>query len=306
MYHEAMKQQFLSGYKGNTLRYNQSLLEKLKAGEAAIGKDIGEMTKEEWSRAIQCTGAYQYASVARYVTVLKSYAKWYSDHVRQLLNAQIDGFSSEDVDITENMRRAIPYPLEPLLAAMEEYPAKEGFLQQPVACLAYLGLDRSQMQALKKDAVKLRKNTVIIKLQDRQITSEQDAIFRVFKEYSKVDPEKQYVRHHIAMQQQDLGYYLKRMHTVRSKLKDRPLSVAEISRSLTWFAEQHPAYREVSISLLNLAGGLCRLWEAEQREGSISEELLRQEFQLLPPKGTKEARNTYLAFRRAFGLARDS
>ena len=242
----------------NTRRIYTLVLENLGAFEAQLGKDLGEMDAAEWSQCISVSGADTYVQVQRDAAVILNYAKWYACNVRSISYEQFERFRVFDVDIVDNVRAALMLSVDEVLDALSVKPAGEGFIEMPLAALAWMGLTRDELAQLRSKDLVVSAAHVSVAVGNSVFFSDEPAIRETIVQYNQVTPSRQLLRSGRRMHQIDLGFYLKRVTYDSFVGKHKPFSAAELSTCILRCTEARARFPKLSIATLNRSGGYRR------------------------------------------------
>lgn len=153
-YNHDYKVQYLREYEEeNRLRDRIGSMALLSEYENKLGKDLGEMTKEELLNAFSDYQISSYNMLLPRMIHLRNYLAWYSDNIAPL-QSRVLNVTWRDVDLTDSFREYMLSSPNLITSDWIDFPPEDGSYIQPVMVLAWCGIQL-------KDAVKLKKSDVI-------------------------------------------------------------------------------------------------------------------------------------------------
>lgn len=197
----------------------RALLSSIANYEEQIGKDLGEMNKEEILTALGQCGASSYNALIAKCQYARQYLAWYSVNVRPL-PIQQTYFSWEEVDLAPRWKYEMIKSPEDIVSDWHGFPPSYGDYVQPLFILCWHGISFKEALTINNDDVILQGKTVVI-VRDGEITKITDPTsVKVLTEY------KNYEGHTLG----NLTYVP--LRTDKYFYKTKSLAVADNPRSL--------------------------------------------------------------------------
>ncbi len=156
MYNEDVKMEFCRGAK-LTQRSIAWAFARMEPYEAEVGKDIAEMDKDECIFTISNIGLTEFGTIKSTISTLRLYSKWCKRN--RVFTDMPDGIfeiSPEDVRLIDPLGQSLFRDDVELVASIKKViPIDAGYIEYPVFCLNWIGLNNSEIVALKDNDVDL-------------------------------------------------------------------------------------------------------------------------------------------------------
>lgn len=156
MYNEDVKMEFCRGAK-LTQRSIAWAFARMEPYEAEVGKDIAEMDKDECIFTISKIGLTEFGTIKSTISTLRLYSKWCKRN--KIFPDMPDGIfeiSPEDIRLTKPLEQSLFKDDVELVESIKKViPIDAGYIEYPVFCLNWIGLNNSEIVALKDNDVDL-------------------------------------------------------------------------------------------------------------------------------------------------------
>ncbi len=130
---------------------------RMEPYEAEVGKDIAEMDKDECIFTISKIGLTEFGTIKSTISTLRLYSKWCKRN--KIFPDMPDGIfeiSPEDIRLTKPLEQSLFKDDVELVESIKKViPIDAGYIEYPVFCLNWIGLNNSEIVALKDNDVDL-------------------------------------------------------------------------------------------------------------------------------------------------------
>lgn len=286
MYNEDIKLQYLleTAPTKDGERLAKKLFNDVEAGETELGKDIGEMELEQWITLVQSFNLTSYRSVLRIVNILRDYLRWYSFNVSPVNADSLSNFTAQSIDIKAAVQKLYVFDIKELIAASESHPAREGYIEQAVICLSWMGMDNKKIITTRNEDVLFGDASVSVASPPKKYDSFDSDVIRVLSDYigskDAVLDRKRWLSSQTC-EQVDLGFFIKRVAPKDVEWKDKPIDSRELAIKLSIFKEFQDHFDiNMGCDRILKAGRLRRLYDGERNGIPVTDERVKSVFEI--------------------------
>lgn len=266
MYNQEVKERYLSE---TSLKYTtgiKNLFVASRSLEEGLDKDIAKFTAEEFSQFVTSWGFVEPESVRSRISDIAVYADWYckefgiSDHhIREYTVDMFPYAKYFSPTVTKT-----PEELVQKILAVRELDSADTAMG--LLCLAWFGIELADTLKLKKEQVDTKNGKIYDGSGDIQTIKMPECIRKVLAIYAKTNHAQRAKKDPFDVHADDLGYFIKRMATVNSKQRGKPITPKQ---AMAWILELKKDYNDAtgennqSLTYGNVqrSGGFYRLHE---------------------------------------------
>lgn len=218
---------------------------RMEPYEAEVGKDIAEMNKGECIFTISNIGLTEFGTIKSTISTLRLYSKWCKrNRVFTDIPDGIFEISPEDIRLIDPLGQSLFRDDVELVESIKKViPIDAGYIEYPVFCLNWIGLNNSEIVALKDNDVDL--DDRIIYGQDGSIVASgfSDNICDALRKYracrSCMRPKGPGMVQ--AVKDMSVNSFLKRMVLVGSGESGKAYSLAAVNSQCSRMAKKYQA-----------------------------------------------------------------
>lgn len=206
------KSEFLSDPSLSALVIQQTTknFKEFEEYEALLGKDIADMTKEEFIAGVERREICNRETLRNLLFKTNKYLRWCRQNG---YSSQSYKISVDDIDLVEAMRKGMISSPETLVQKLDKCCIlNDGYVAPVCACLAWMGLDVDEMVKIKNEDY----NPELHRIRDREIPEAFREIFRDYSGKTEVIRDRGPVR--VRMRLENAGLFLKRVSPFNDKI----------------------------------------------------------------------------------------
>lgn len=195
MYNEEVKSRYIESCRAKQdpdANQKEMTLEALEEQELAIGKEFGEMNREEMIQAI-AESSVTYGRLVIRLKFLKDYLRWYDAQVHPVSYGN-SNYAWSDIDLTETFKRKLVSSVDQIVSDWSEYPAYNGDYPQPLFILIWHGFDLKQAVKIKDSDVVDCDSHFVINTPSRQVVVDDPSAVRVLRYYQGWQSDQEWTR----------------------------------------------------------------------------------------------------------------
>ena len=244
MYNEDIKMEFCREVK-STQKSIAWAFARTEPYEVEAGKDVAEMGKNECIYTIGKIGLTEFGTVKSTISTLRLYSKWCKENnIFPDVSDGIFEISPEDIRLIEPLGQSLFRDDVELVESIKKViPIDAGYIEYPVFCLNWIGLNNSEIVALKDNDVDL--DDRIIYGQDGSIVASgfSDNICDTLKRYCecRCSVRPRGVGTAQAVKDMSVDLFLKRMVLVGSGESGKGYSLAAVNNQCSRMAKKYQA-----------------------------------------------------------------
>lgn len=195
MYNEEVKYSYIESCRANQdpdVNQKEMTLEALEEQEMALGKEFGDMNRDEMIHAI-AESSVTYGGLVIRLKYLKDYLRWYDTEVHPVSYGD-SNYAYSDIDLTESFKKKLIYSVDQIIADWNKYPAYNGDYPQPLFILIWYGLDLKQAVKIKNSDVVDCETHFVINTPSRQVIIDDPSAVRTLRYYQKWQGDNEWTR----------------------------------------------------------------------------------------------------------------
>jgi len=274
MYNEETKEKYLSAKEADNHkgRNRQTIFfNKIAPYEERLGKDLGQMTKEEIISGLQFIGG-SYSTIQVQSVFARQYLLWYDEAVAPVRRSTTE-FSWDDVDLTETYRRDYIRDIAQIGEDWSQCDPNNGDYIQPYLVLIWYGFSPKDFLKLKKTEVEIGKAQVTLTFDGVLYTIDDQVVAQTLRDYNAFT-EYQAENSKVTWHKPDTElFFYNKVSKDSVKVKKTVTSIDASSR-LQWY-KKHSIYgstRSYDYASVRLSGLYHRVIEL-QEQGAPQEEI---------------------------------
>lgn len=280
MYNQDIKERFLEHEKLSKSMHTGaifSVFEKLSSAEEKIGKDIFQMSENEFVSAINELWYTEYGTIAVVVSDLRKYAQWcVSTGVFDTEPGYIVSTTPSDVDPTAAISRTFFRDEADFLATLSQLrDMSGGFSEVAMALLAWCGITAKEAYDLKDECVDLEAGVIRSNSGNILVSYIAPDIKEVLLQYRNTAeaPRSNGRSTYMVYRDNSADTFIRRFYTKNSAAKGTPVSYNQLTKALSNLTKQAESLglsKQFTQLNLSRSGYLHRILELEQEGLDLS------------------------------------
>ncbi len=274
MYNEETKEMYLSANeaKNQKGRTRQTVFfNKFAPYEEKLGKDLGQMTKEEIISGLQFIGG-SYSTIQVQSVFVRQYLLWYDEHVDPVRRSTTE-FKWSDVDLTETYRRDYIPDITQIKSDWSHCDPNDGDYIQPYLVLIWYGFSPKDFLKLKKTEVKIENRRVVLTFDGVSYEIDDPVVAQTLRDYDAFT-EYQAENSKVTWHKPDTEFFFYNKVSEGSVKIKKTITSIDASSRLQWY-KKHSTYgstRSYDYASVRLSGLYHRVIEL-QKHGAAQEEI---------------------------------
>lgn len=263
MYNQEFKNRFLEWKKTGTRLY-QSMFDKAEQYEEELGKDLAEMSTDEFRGYLKFLNVQSASSFVDRTRACETYALWAQTQGVVLAEWVHALDRLEEYVIADNFQPIFRWE-DIYSELLRYYPMTEGHLIWPISVLAWLGLNTTECVGLRNEDVDLAHKQ--IHLPNRIVPIDDPSQWKILYLYANTTSGVRTQNRTFVVELVDCGFFLKDTKTHSSKKEDKPITTSQITSAFVKYgrkcidAHSEPKF---SFSEIESMGHYHHLYELEQ------------------------------------------
>jgi len=305
MYNESVKMRFVDTLGSDAFkRYAICLFNRFgDIAEDGANCDVADMSRESFIGFMEQFNYLTYHTIFSDLVILRKYFLWYNKNVHEIDSESLCSVTYKDIDLSESIRKQLLKNKEEVLEIVSHAPAEDGYFENPVLLLSWVGLTLKEILGLKNEDISFEDGYATVNSDKRIYIITSEEITSKLLDYKNVKRSTRARRHvDLDVYPDDLGYFIKSMQTLNSVFSGKRLVEGNIRKKVGAYVANLPdQFKRVTIDDVLLSGRMFRIYEYETKYNTDLNQKIINEMRI-KKSALAEYLQLYKCYKKAFGL----
>jgi hypothetical protein len=308
MYNPEVKSRFMESIsnKSEKDRFRYTFENIFESREVDTGRDLYEFDDEEIIDILNHYGSQSYSSSSAFARFLNTYFSWVKEN--GISNKPHKNFLASDIDLVGVMKGSFFGSLSDLSYSLRDYPASEGYYEQPVCYMLWEGIPMQEIATLKNEDVVIRDNEIVVMAKTKTFVISNPEIVKSISDFAntKIGHRKRGNNSKaFDARPVDFGYFIKSFVIDNFKGGTKPLVPRDIERRLSKSADSLEVNQKALLSeMVFKSGRFNALLKREKAGETIDKIAVSHEFNRTGTSKAHREFQEYKAYKEAYGSYR--